>query len=141
MDIDSAPSLRHHILKDCIYISISMNKYNDFKSGFLEPQVDQYGSHMVMTNVTKPMKTKYINIDTRFCDEDFMQTRSSSFQITLPERIQDVYSIQIQSIELPNSFFHISAKMKNNTFKYNEDLITVSDGFYTTTDSLVRNFQ
>ena len=47
-----------------------MSKYNDNKSdNFMEPTVSQHGSHMVMTNVHKPMKTKYVNLDTIFADE------------------------------------------------------------------------
>ena len=46
-----------------------MSNYFDNKDNFLEPNVTQYGSHMVMTNVHKSSKTKYINIDTRFSDE------------------------------------------------------------------------
>ena len=38
-------------------------QYFDNKTAFLEPTVTQYGSRMVMTNVTKPKKIKYINGD------------------------------------------------------------------------------
>ena len=51
---------------------------------FMEPKTKQYGSHMVMTNVQKNSKTKYINIDTQFRDEyNYMKT--SNYNITLPE--------------------------------------------------------
>ena len=45
-----------------------MSKYFDQTNMFLEPDVTQHGSHMVMTNVVKPTKTKYLTLDTRFCD-------------------------------------------------------------------------
>ena len=36
---------------------------------FLEPKTTQYGSHMVMTNVSKPAKLKFITMDTKFSDD------------------------------------------------------------------------
>ena len=46
-----------------------MSNYFDNKELFLEPKVKQYGSHMVMSNVYKNTKVKYVNIDTKFRDE------------------------------------------------------------------------
>jgi hypothetical protein len=43
-----------------------MSKYFDTKDMFMEPKVNQYSGHMVMTGVTKPTKTRYLTIDTRF---------------------------------------------------------------------------
>lgn len=43
-----------------------MSKYFDNKDMFMEPKVNQYSGHMVMTGVTKPTKTRYLTIDTRF---------------------------------------------------------------------------
>ena len=39
-----------------------MSQYFDKSDLFLDPKVKQYGSHMVMSNVHKPTKTKYVNI-------------------------------------------------------------------------------
>ena len=36
---------------------------------FLSPKVTQHSGHMIMTNVNKPSKIKYFNIDTRFQEE------------------------------------------------------------------------
>lgn len=54
-----------------------MSSYCDDKAPFWQPVVDQYGKHMVMTNVYKPTKTKYWNIDTRF------QESSSGFSVVI----------------------------------------------------------
>jgi len=43
-----------------------MSKYFDTKDMFMEPKVNQYSGHMVMTGVTKPTKLRYLTIDTRF---------------------------------------------------------------------------
>ena len=62
-----------------------MSSYLDSKDLFLGPKTNQYGSHMVMTNVMKELKTKFVNVDTRFRDEyNFKVT--SDYNITLPER-------------------------------------------------------
>ena len=37
----------------------------------LEPKITEQGNHMVMTNVQKQGKVKYINIDSKFKDEYF----------------------------------------------------------------------
>ena len=96
-----------------------MSKYNDNKSdNFMEPTVSQYGSHMVMTNVHKPMKTKYVNIDTIFADE-YNLNNTADYNITLPEKITNVQSISISNIDLPMSFYNISSDLGNNVFNLN----------------------
>lgn len=96
-----------------------MSKYFDNKSLFLEPQVNQYGSHMVMTNVTKPSKRKYINIDTKFRDDyQLYETNSvANFNVTLPERITEVKNMIVCNAEIPMSFYNVSLELGNNYFK------------------------
>jgi hypothetical protein len=114
-----------------------MSQYFDNKDSFLQPKVNQYGSHMVMTNVYKPTKTKYWNIDTKFRDDydNYAQTISGSqirwFTFTMPESINDVKSIYVPNIELPMSFYNISAAFGNNVMKINNSLLTIPDGNYT----------
>lgn len=99
---------------------------------FFEPQTTQYGSHMVMTNVHKTNKTKYINIDTRFREEyNYLQT--SNYNITLPERITDVKNMRVVSAEIPITFFNISSALGNNYFYVDLKKITIPDGNYDTT--------
>jgi hypothetical protein len=83
---------------------------------FLEPTVKQYGSHMVMTNVQKQTRKKYITIDTRFRDNYEATNQTANYTITLPERINEVKTISATSIELPLSFYNISTNLGNNTF-------------------------
>ena len=120
------------------------NKYNLF----LEPNTKQYGSHMVMNNVHKQNKRKYVNLDTKFRDEynesqttngnaDLLSNQSSisNYSISLPERINDVKTIRITNVEVPLTFYNISANIGNNYFKTIvsgiETIITVPDGNYT----------
>jgi len=117
-----------------------MTEYND--SLFLAPKTNQYGSHMVMTNVSKPTKTKYINIDTKFRDEyNYLQT--TDYNITLPERVTDVKTLTVSAMELPLTFYNVSSSIGNNSFaiidpsnEYHRHIIVVPDGEYTK-DTLV----
>jgi hypothetical protein len=90
------------------------------KSAFLEPEINQYGSHMVMSNVTRHSKFKFINIDTKYRDN----IESSStyvtppyYNITLPERVNDVKSLMVCNAEIPMSFYNFSSSLGNNYFK------------------------
>lgn len=121
-----------------------MSKYFDSKSSFLEPTVKQYGNHMIMTNVSKPTKPMYINIDTKYRDENTRSIGATSLancNITLPEVINDVTSMFVYNAELPITFYSISAALGNHFFQViNMDttpnvgtLIDISDGEYTAT--------
>jgi hypothetical protein len=96
-----------------------MSEYLDNKDLFLEPKVKQYGNHMVMTNVVKPTKTKYYNIDTRFRDDydEYSNTSPTFYNITLPQRINDVKSIMVCNCEIPISYYNISASLGNNSLQ------------------------
>lgn len=119
-----------------------MSKYLDNNELFLEPKTSQYGSHMVMTNVMKPTKKKFINIDTRFRDE-YNNSSIVNYNITLPERITEVKSIRVTNIEIPNSIYNISSSIGNNSFTVKKttngnisDTIVIPDGNYTSTSLL-----
>lgn len=118
-----------------------MSNYFDNKPVFMEPQVNQYSSHMVMTNVSQEIKSKIINIDTKFRD-DFNNDTSSvvDYNITLPENINNVCSIRVENMELPITFYNISSTLENNVFKVtvfvdgvegDTKIITIADGEYT----------
>jgi hypothetical protein len=106
---------------------------------------------MVMTNVTKETKIKFLNVDTKFCDE-YMNNRTdpsnnsfnlAKYNITIPDRINDVKSISVLNAEIPMTFYNISSVLGNNCFKINFILpdtvsfnIIIPDGQYTI-DSLI----
>jgi hypothetical protein len=100
----------------------------------MEPKTQQYGNHMIMTNVHKSSKVKYINIDTKFRD-DYDYTQPANFQVVLPERVNDVHSLRVTNIEIPMSFYNISANLGNNYFKIvngaSTEMITIDDNNYT----------
>ncbi len=100
----------------------------------MEPKTQQYGNHMIMTNVHKQSKVKFINIDTKFRD-DYDYIQPANFQVVLPERVNDVHSLRVTNIEIPMSFYNISANLGNNYFKLvngvNTEMITIDDNNYT----------
>ena len=126
-----------------------MSGYLDKHNLFLEPQTSQYGNHMVMTNVHKKAKTKYINIDSKFRDEFYdnvyanknadlqaNQLSQSTFTITIPEPINEVTSLSVKTVELPMFFYNISFNLGNSYFKVTdstgtETVITLTDNNYT----------
>lgn len=108
----------------------------------MQPKTNQYGSHMIMTNVHKPNKTKYINVDTRFredyasrdpyplskCSEgvcgetstpnpSFNYTAEVNHNIYIPERVNEVKSMKVKSVEIPCTFYNVSSALGNNSFK------------------------
>ena len=111
-----------------------MTDYYNKTELFMEPKTQQYGNHMIMTNVHKQSKVKFINIDTKFRD-DYDYTQPANFQVVLPERVNDVHSLRVTNIEIPMSFYNISANLGNNYFKVisgvNTEMITIADNNYT----------
>ena len=123
---------------------------------FLEPKTTQYGSHMIMTNVNKPTRNKLINFDTRFRDEYNYNDDSYynvtipdryKYNITLPERITNAKTLTIKSIEIPMTFYNISANLGNNSFNiYNITInkncnIIIPDGYYNSITSIITAVQ
>ena len=114
------------------------NKYDDGKSNFLGPKVTQYDGHMIMTNVNKPTKRKYINIDTSFRDDYSNLTMNpvASCEVTLPDRITDVKAMVVRNIEVPMTIYNFSSAIGNNYFQIigdnsNSTIIIIPDGEYT----------
>ena len=80
-----------------------------------------------------------VNIDTRF-RPNYYNTKSSDLQIHLPTKVERAVSMRLASIEIPISFYAISADLGNNVFKVvwtwggvvdaSSALITLPDGNY-----------
>lgn len=108
---------------------------------FLDPKVSQHGSNMVMTNVSKPTKTKFLNIDTNFSDDlthnSANYNKIDTVSFTIPEKITDVKTVKVATAEIPYSFYSISTSLGNNFFKITtssdnaEHIITIDDDNYT----------
>jgi len=113
-----------------------MSNYIDNTELFLTPKVNQYNNHMVMTNVMQPTQRKYINIDT--CNLDSSFNSVANYVLNLPERINNVKSICVRNIEIPMSFYNVSANLGNNYFGVYDvsagisRTVVVADNEYTT---------
>lgn len=123
-----------------------MSNYFDNKTIFAEPQVNQYSSHMVMTDVNPDIKTKYINIDTKFRNDYNSVTSNVNFNIDLNENIGNVLDMKVESVELPVSYYNISSHLENNYFKAtviednvvgNSYIITLTENYYTNIDDII----
>jgi len=106
-----------------------MSMYTD-DTNFLSPKVSQHSGHMIMTNVNKPSKIKYFNIDTRF-QEEYNLVKKASFQYILPQRIADVKSIAVRCVEIPVSFYPFSQSRGNTFFQVDASSVVISDLNYT----------
>jgi len=108
---------------------------------FLDPTTKQYGSHMIMSNVHKQEKKKFINIDTKF-REEYNYLQVANYNMNLPEKITDVKSLTITNIEVPISFYNISSSLGNNTLvisnssNTSSQLLTIPDGQYSSGSQL-----
>lgn len=108
-----------------------------FNNGTLK----QVGSHMVLTDVYKPPATKFINIDSKYSNEYVTHRNKSARTTTLPLAIENVSQIEVTDVQIPLSFYNISANLDNNYFKVlysvpevssdNPIIITIPDGYYT----------
>ena len=84
---------------------------------FMEPKIQQFGNHMVMTNVHKSIKTKHISIDTKIRD-DYDYTQPANLQVVLPERVSDVHSISVTNMEIPMTFYNFYEKTQHSVYGY-----------------------
>jgi len=91
----------------------SMNRGLD--NNLWTPEVTQHGGHMIMENVKKPSKIKYLNIDSRF-QEEYNLNKGASFTFQLPQKMTDIKSIAVRSAEIPMTFYYFSAKRGNTSF-------------------------
>ena len=82
----------------------------------LMPKFEQRGSHMLTMGVDKPTKIKHVSLDTKFSDE-YDSLEYANYNFTFPDRISDVKSMTVTNVEIPVSWYNISAAFGNNTFR------------------------
>ena len=68
-----------------------------------------------MNPLYKRTINKCLNIDSRFRD-NYYNTKSSDFLLSLPMKFSNVMQLQLSEIELPLTFYAISKSLKNNFF-------------------------
>jgi hypothetical protein len=113
-----------HDIQASIPIKYTLTNTQDYFRGTLNP-------------IQKRVIRKNLNIDTRFRD-NYSTTSSSNFSILLPTYFNNVLSMLLTSIEIPNSFYVISKQYGNNCFSIsagNERIIyIIPDGNYSNGD-------
>lgn len=97
-----------------------MSLYFDQKSSFFGPKMNQEGSHVIISNVQKEKKVKYLNVDTRF-QEEYNGSKFAECLCMFPQPIRGVTAISVVQAEIPYSFFNFSSAKGNSTFNYTND--------------------
>ena len=116
-----------------------MSYYFDNKtSSFMDPVVQQQGSHMVMQNVHKTLKEKIVNIDTKYRkDYDY-----NNMNVVFGERLNEVRNLEVVSADLPITFYNIHGDNDcygtgNNylkiTISASSAMLVLTPGYYTPT--------
>ena len=107
-----------------------MSLYFDNKNVFMGPTVKQQDSHMIMEGVSKPLKERIISIDTKFRKDIF--NFNADINLTFGEKITEIRSIEVDSVDIPMTFFNINAD--NNNFNIVKSAfahtISIAPGFY-----------
>ena len=106
-----------------------MSYYFDNKQIVSGPSIKQQDSHVIMTGVSKTVKERIISIDTKFRkDSIYGQNADAEFTLNFGEKITEVKSMEVNSVDIPITFFNINSS--NNYFYINTSLITLTSGFY-----------
>jgi hypothetical protein len=88
----------------------------------------------IINPIRKRTNKKILNIDTRF-RENYYASSASNFNITLPITLNNVLSMQLNTIELPVTFFGVSKNYGNNflniTINGVSNVVIIPDGNYT----------
>lgn len=112
-----------------------MSEYIGNDKYFNQPEVNQYGSHMVMTNVMLPSKGKYLNMDTRHGKQ---VGKGANYNMVMPDRVDRVKSMKLTSAEIPITYYNISSALNNNVFgivvRNRMNIIKIPDGNYAVAD-------
>ena len=107
----------------------------------IKPQTTAYGQSQpsefypgAINPLNKRILRQNINIDTRFRD-NYYATQSANFHLDLPIRLTQVVSLQLSALELPTTFYSISAVFGNNFFVLEIPgldplIVTIPDGNY-----------
>lgn len=116
-----------------------MSYYFDNKNILLGPSVRQQDSHMIMEGVSKPLKERIVSIDTKFRKDIF--NMNADVNLVLGEKITEVKSIEVDSADIPITFFNINAD--NNNFvigitnpSVSTHTVTLTPGFYSSLSAI-----
>ena len=103
----------------------------------LEPSVQQQGSHMIMKGVSKPLKEKIVNIDTKYrTDYDYRSYASAN--MVFGEKLSEVRSMEIVSVDIPMTFYNIIEN--NDCLQTGNNYLRIKNGGTTKILTLTPNY-
>lgn len=105
-----------------------MSYYFDNKNILSGPTVKQQDSHMVMGGVIKPLKERIVSIDTKFRKDIF--NFFADVNLTFDEKLTEVKSIEVDTIDIPMSFYNIHDATFDITKSAVLHTVTLTPGFY-----------
>ena len=110
-----------------------MSYYFDNKNVLSGPSVRQQDSHMIMEGVSKPLKERIVSIDTKFRKDIF--NMNADINLSFGEKITEVKSIEVDSVDIPIAFFNINADNNNFVIKITNapvsiHTVSLTPGFY-----------
>ena len=110
----------------------------------LEPSVQQHGSHMVMKGVSKTLREKIVNIDTKYRSNYDYSSYASVTQV-FGERLSEVRSVEVVSVDVPITYYNVHSNNDcivdgNNYLRIKNGgttkVLTLSPGYYSTPSAL-----
>ena len=108
-------------------VDIEDNNEHMIQSRKNQPYLSSFPSEFfpgTINPIKKRINNENLNIDTRFRD-NYYNSSSSNFNLTLPTNFNDVIELQLTSIQLPHCYYAISKQYDNNFFNIT---ITETDG-------------
>jgi len=92
-----------------------MSLYFDNKHIITGPSVRQQDSHMIMQGVSKSLRERIVSIDTKFKRDIF--NLNADVQLVLGEKISEVKSIEVDSVDIPITYYNINSENNNFVIK------------------------
>jgi hypothetical protein len=99
--------------------------YSGYDKNVIGPYVQQQDGHMIQTGVQKAMRENILSIDTALCKRDNM--------IFLGEKLTDIKSLEVDSVDIPYAFYNITEKNNKMTIaiiESSEHVIEIEPGYY-----------
>lgn len=109
---------------------------NNYYYDVLEPSIQQHGSHMVMKGVSKTLREKIVNIDTKY-RTDYDYSAYATVTQTFGERINEVRSVEVVSVDIPMTFYNVHSN--NNCVVDGNNYLRIKNGGTTTVLTLTPN--
>ena len=113
--------LNEHMIQERPNKSYSSSYPSEYFAGVINP-------------LKKKTTRKNLNIDSRF-RENYYGSPATNYNIVLPMNMNNVLSMQLNSVEIPTTYFCVSKQYGNNFFHiavdgYGQALVTIASGNY-----------